>query len=125
KLDKLSLHNAEEAKRAVAAIHGGRFSVADVEKKPVKRHPAPPFITSTLQQEAARKLGFPAARTMKIAQGLYEGVDVGGETVGLITYMRNDGTTMAGEAIAESRHVIGDLHGARYEIGRASCRERV
>jgi len=114
KLDKLSLRNAEEAKRAVAAIQGGNFSVADVEKKPVKRHPAPPFITSTLQQEASRKLGFPAARTMKIAQGLYEGVDLGGETVGLITYMRTDGTTMAGEAIAESRDVIGELHGARY-----------
>ena len=114
KLDKLSLRNADEAKRAVAAIQGGRFSVAEVEKKPVKRHPAPPFITSTLQQEAARKLGFPAARTMKIAQGLYEGVDVGGETVGLITYMRTDGPTMAGEAIAESRKVIGELHGDRY-----------
>ena len=114
KLDKLSLRNAEEAKRAVAAIQGGSFSVAEVEKKPVKRHPAPPFITSTLQQEASRKLGFPAARTMKIAQGLYEGVDLGGETVGLITYMRTDGTTMAGEAIAESRDVIGELHGARY-----------
>ena len=114
KLDKLSVPNAEAAKAAVAAIQGGRFSVAEVEKKPVKRHPAPPFITSTLQQEAARKLGFPAARTMKIAQGLYEGVEVGGETVGLITYMRTDGTTMAGEAIAESRHVIADLHGARY-----------
>ncbi len=114
KLDKLSHRNAEEAKRAVAAIQGGNFSVAEVEKKPVKRHPAPPFITSTLQQEASRKLGFPAARTMKIAQGLYEGVDLGGETVGLITYMRTDGTTMAGEAIAESRDVIGELHGARY-----------
>jgi DNA topoisomerase-1 len=114
KLDKLSLTNADAAQRAVAAIQGGQFSVAEVEKKPVKRHPAPPFITSTLQQEAARKLGFPAARTMKIAQGLYEGVELGGETVGLITYMRTDGTTMAGEAIAESRHVIGDLHGARY-----------
>ena len=114
KLDKLSLGNADEAKRAVTAIRGGRFAVGEVEKKPVKRHPSPPFITSTLQQEAARKLGFAAARTMKIAQGLYEGVDVGGETVGLITYMRTDGPTMAGEAIAESRKVIGELHGERY-----------
>ncbi|HEX3483931.1 MAG TPA: type I DNA topoisomerase [Micropepsaceae bacterium] len=114
KLDKLSLHNAEDAQRAVAAIRAGSFTIAEVEKKPVKRHPSPPFITSTLQQEASRKLGFAAARTMKIAQGLYEGVDLGGETVGLITYMRTDGTTMAGEAIAESRHVIADLHGDRY-----------
>jgi DNA topoisomerase-1 len=114
KLDKLSLARAEDAKRAVDAIRSGRFNVAEVEKKPVKRHPWPPFITSTLQQEAARKLGFPAARTMKIAQGLYEGVDVGGESVGLITYMRTDGVTMAGEAIAESRRVIQELHGDRY-----------
>ncbi len=114
RLDKLSLGKAEDAKRAVEAIRAGAFSVTEVEKKPVKRHPSPPFITSTLQQEAARKLGFPAARTMKIAQSLYEGVDIGGDTVGLITYMRTDGTTMAGEAIAESRRVIGELHGDRY-----------
>ena len=93
KIDKLSLANADDAQRAVAAIRAGRFSVGDVEKKPVKRHPWPPFITSTLQQEAARKLGFAAARTMKIAQSLYEGVNLGGETTGLITYMRTDGTT--------------------------------
>ncbi|HXJ02052.1 MAG TPA: type I DNA topoisomerase [Micropepsaceae bacterium] len=114
KLDKLSLAREEDAKRAVAAINTGRFAITEVEKKPVKRHPWAPFITSTLQQEAARKLGFAAARTMKIAQGLYEGVDLGGETVGLITYMRTDGATMAGEAIAESRHVIAELHGDRY-----------
>jgi DNA topoisomerase-1 len=115
KLEKLSLGSKEAAGHAVAAITGSpSFKVGELDKKPVKRHPWPPFITSTLQQEASRKLGFPAARTMKIAQGLYEGVEVGGETVGLITYMRTDGITMAGEAIAESRHVIGDLHGPRY-----------
>src|SRR5882757_2502453 len=114
KLDKLSLRHADDAKRAVAAIERGRFSVAEVERKPVKRHPSPPFITSTLQQEASRKLGFAAARTMKIAQGLYEGIELGGETVGLITYMRTDGATMAGEAIAESRTVIAELHGGKY-----------
>ena len=114
KLDKLSLAREDDAKRAVAAIQAGQFAISEVEKKPVKRHPSPPFITSTLQQEASRKLGFAAARTMKIAQGLYEGVDLGGETVGLITYMRTDGATMAGEAIVESRQVIGELHGDRY-----------
>src|SRR5438874_4233213 len=114
KVEKLSLANAEDAARAVAAIKAGRFSVVDVERKPVKRHPWAPFITSTLQQEASRKLGFAAARTMKIAQSLYEGVNVGGEVTGLITYMRTDGTTMAGEAIAESRRVIAQLHGDRY-----------
>ncbi len=114
KVDKLSLANAEAARKAVEAIKAGRFSVGEIEKKPVKRHPSPPFITSTLQQEASRKLGFSASRTMKLAQGLYEGVDIGGDTVGLITYMRTDGITMAGEAVTESRHVIGDLHGERY-----------
>src|SRR5579864_302077 len=114
RLDKLSLGHGDDAKHAVGAIQSGRFSVAEVESKPVKRHPWPPFITSTLQQEASRKLGFAAARTMKIAQALYEGVDIGGETVGLITYMRTDGVTMAGEAVAESRRVIAELHGERY-----------
>ncbi|MDE2476609.1 MAG: type I DNA topoisomerase [Alphaproteobacteria bacterium] len=114
KVDKLSLGNAEAAQRAVDAIRAGRFAITEVEKKPVKRHPWAPFITSTLQQEAARKLGFPAARTMKLAQSLYEGVNLGGDVTGLITYMRTDGTSMAGEAIAESRRVIGELHGDRY-----------
>jgi DNA topoisomerase-1 len=114
KLEKLSLANEAAARKAVAEIKAGRFSVGEIEKKPVKRHPWPPFITSTLQQEASRKLGFSASRTMKVAQGLYEGANIGGDTVGLITYMRTDGVTMAGEAIAESRRVIGELHGERY-----------
>ena len=114
KIDKLSLANAADAQRAVDAIQAGRFAITDVEKKPVKRHPWAPFITSTLQQEAARKLGFAAARTMKLAQSLYEGVNLGGDVTGLITYMRTDGTSMVGEAIAESRRVIGELHGGRY-----------
>ena len=114
KLDKLSLKNEAEARHAVDAIRGQAFAVGSVESKPVKRHPAPPFITSTLQQEASRKLGFAAKRTMQIAQQLYEGVDVGGETVGLITYMRTDGVQMAGEAIAEARQMIGNNYGERY-----------
>ena len=114
KLDKFSLKTKEDADRAVAAIRAARFSVGNVEKKPVKRHPSPPFITSTLQQEASRKLGFAAAHTMRTAQGLYEGVNIGDETAGLITYMRTDGITMAGEAITESRRVIANLHGDRY-----------
>ncbi len=114
KLSKLSLKNEAAAMRARGIIEGGKFSVGSVEKKPVRRHPAPPFITSTLQQEASRKLGFAASQTMKTAQGLYEGVSVGGETTGLITYMRTDGVTMAGEAIAECRDVIGKLYGGRY-----------
>src|SRR5580692_10382798 len=114
KIEKLSLANQAEAERAVAAIGAQRFSVGSVEAKPVKRNPAPPFKTSTLQQEASRKLGFNAKRTMQIAQSLYEGVEIGGETTGLITYMRTDGITMVGEAITEAREVIGKKYGARY-----------
>jgi DNA topoisomerase-1 len=114
KLEKLSLATEADAKRAVDAIRAHRFSVGEVETKPVKRHPAPPFITSTLQQEASRKLGFPAKRTMQVAQQLYEGVNVGGETVGLITYMRTDGADMTGEAVAEARRLIGEDFNSRY-----------
>jgi DNA topoisomerase-1 len=114
KLGKLSLTDETAAKRAVAAIENGRFSVGNVESKPVKRHPSPPFITSTLQQEAARKLGFAAKRTMQVAQQLYEGVDVGGESVGLITYMRTDGVTMDGAAVHEARDTIGRRYGKKY-----------
>ncbi|HEY0107692.1 MAG TPA: type I DNA topoisomerase [Rhizomicrobium sp.] len=117
KVERLSLKDEAQAKAAVAAIEAQRFAVASVESKPVKRHPAPPFITSTLQQEASRKLGFGAKRTMQIAQGLYEGVDIGGDTVGLITYMRTDGIVMVPEAVAEARSVIGSKYGSRYLPG--------
>ena len=114
KIEKLSLAKQADADRAVAAIQAQRFSVGSVEAKPVRRNPAPPFKTSTLQQEASRKLGFNAKRTMQVAQSLYEGVEIGGETAGLITYMRTDGITMVGEAITEAREVIGKKYGARY-----------
>ena len=114
KLDKLSLKSEAEASRAVDAITARKFRVDSVESKPTKRHPAPPFITSTLQQEAARKLGFAAKRTMQIAQQLYEGVDVGGDSVGLITYMRTDGLDFAPEALTEARHVIENRYGRNY-----------
>ncbi len=114
KLDKLSLGSEAEATRAVDAIKAQKFSIGSVESKPVKRNPAPAFITSTLQQEASRKLGFAAKRTMQIAQQLYEGVDIGGDTVGLITYMRTDGIQMASEGIADARQTIGERYGARY-----------
>ena len=114
KIEKLSLANQADADRAVAAIKAQNFSVASVEASPVKRNPSPPFKTSTLQQEASRKLGFNAKRTMQVAQGLYEGSDIDGETVGLITYMRTDGITMVPEALAEARAMIGKKYGARY-----------
>ena len=114
KIDKMSLANKEDADRAVAAIQAQTFAVGSVEAKPVKRNPSPPFITSSLQQEASRKLGFNAKRTMQIAQGLYEGVEIGGDVTGLITYMRTDGITMVPEAVNEAREVIGKKYGARY-----------
>ncbi|HWU27400.1 MAG TPA: type I DNA topoisomerase [Rhizomicrobium sp.] len=114
KLDKLDLKSEADARRAVEAIRARAFTVGEVETKPVRRNPAPPFITSTLQQEASRKLGFSAKRTMQIAQQLYEGIEAGGETVGLITYMRTDGVQMAPEGIQEARDTIGERYGARY-----------
>src|SRR3954470_19334840 len=97
-----------------------RSRPASVKKKRPRRSPPPPFTTSTLQQEASRKLGFNAQRTMQAAQKLYEGIDIGGETVGLITYMRTDGVQSAPEAVTEAREVIAGLYGREYvpESGR-------
>jgi DNA topoisomerase-1 len=114
RLTRFDLANETAALEAKAAVGAGDFKVSAVETKPGRRNPAPPFTTSTLQQEAARKLGFSADRTMKAAQRLYEGVDIGGETVGLITYMRTDGVQSAPEALSEARSVIGHLYGADY-----------
>ncbi|HEX3407731.1 MAG TPA: type I DNA topoisomerase, partial [Caulobacteraceae bacterium] len=114
RLGRMDLGDEAAAAAAKAAVETGRFKVRSVEKRPGRRSPPPPFTTSTLQQEAARKLGFNAERTMRAAQKLYEGVDVGGETVGLITYMRTDGVASAPEALAEAREVIGGLYGQTY-----------
>jgi DNA topoisomerase-1 len=114
KKDRLAISSEGDAMDIKARLEAAAFSVASVESKPQKRNPQPPFTTSTLQQEAQRKLGFDASRTMQVAQRLYEGVDVGGETVGLITYMRTDGIDVAPEALAAARDVIGDEYGARY-----------
>jgi DNA topoisomerase-1 len=115
KLDKFDLGDEAAAKRALEAIEAaGGWKVASVERRQVRRHPAAPFTTSTLQQEASRKLGLGASRTMRLAQDLYEGVDIGGETVGLITYMRTDGVTLSEEAIGAARRLINGEYGARY-----------
>jgi DNA topoisomerase I len=117
RLEQFDLSNEQLAMRAKAAVEAGRFTVGSVEKKRVKRNPPPPFTTSTLQQEASRKLGFGAQQTMRLAQQLYEGVDIGGETTGFITYMRTDGVQMAGEAVSAIReHVLG-AYGADYVPG--------
>ncbi len=118
KLDKFSLAGEAAAMAAVQAIEtAADFRAAKVETKPTRRHPQPPFTTSTLQQEASRKLGFAASRTMQVAQRLYEGLDIGGETIGLITYMRTDGVQMAEEAIQESRQVIRQRFGDAFVPG--------
>ncbi|EKV32667.1 DNA topoisomerase I [Caenispirillum salinarum AK4] len=119
KLDKFGLKDEASASAAKAAIEAGAFKVAQVERKQSRRNPAPPFTTSTLQQEASRKLHFSAKQTMQTAQRLYEGVDIGGETVGLITYMRTDGVQMAPEAIESARGYIGREFGKDYLPGKA------
>ena len=111
---KMDLANEGSALAAKAAVEAAQFKVSAVETKPARRSPAPPFTTSTLQQEASRKLGFNAQRTMQTAQRLYEGVDIGGETVGLITYMRTDGVQVAPEALEETRKVIAGRYGKEY-----------
>jgi DNA topoisomerase-1 len=115
RLDKFDLPDQQVAEAAAAKVKAGApFTVANVERKTVKRNPFPPFTTSTLQQEASRKLGFGASQTMKIAQRLYEGVDLGGETVGVITYMRTDGVALSQDAIAAGRKLIGEQYGKEY-----------
>lgn len=114
KITRLDIGAGAEAEAFKRDLELAAFKVASVESKPAKRHPYPPFTTSTLQQEASRKLGMAPAQTMRVAQKLYEGVEIGGETVGLITYMRTDGVDMAPEAIADVRKVIGQEYGDRY-----------
>src|SRR5574341_1480024 len=113
--EKLKVKNNEEVRAILANLEGKTYVVTKVEKKERRRNPVPPFTTSKLQQEAGRKLGFTAKRTMGVAQGLYEGVDVGKEgTVGLITYMRTDSTRVGKEAQDEARELIANKYGMDY-----------
>ena len=114
KIQRLDIGTPAEAEAFKAALESAAFTVANVEAKPAKRNPPPPFTTSTLQQEASRKLGFAPAHTMRVAQRLYEGVEVDGETIGLITYMRTDGVDVAEEALAAARRLIGADYGKSY-----------
>src|SRR5580658_9634004 len=114
KLQRLDIGSGAEAEAFKQGLETAAFTVASVEAKPVKRHPQPPFTTSTLQQEASRKLGFAPAHTMRVAQRLYEGIEINGEAVGLITYMRTDGVQIAGEAISAVRHLVEADYGAKY-----------
>ncbi|MBS3651388.1 type I DNA topoisomerase [Pseudaminobacter sp. 19-2017] len=114
KLQKLDIANKEMADNIKVMLEGASFRALSVDAKPTKRNPAPPFTTSTLQQAASSRLGFPAVRTMQVAQRLYEGLDIGGETAGLITYMRTDGVQMAPEALSAARSAISKEFGDRY-----------
>ena len=114
RLDQFDLNTETLALAAKALVEAASFVVGSVERRRVKRHPPPPFTTSTLQQEASRKLGFGAQQTMRLAQGLYEGVDIDGETTGLITYMRTDGVQMAREAIDSIRDHVKASFGPDY-----------
>jgi DNA topoisomerase-1 len=114
KLEKFDVADQATAERLKAALEGGRFTVSNIESKSQRRNPAAPFTTSTLQQEASRKLGFSPRHTMQLAQRLYEGVDLGGEAEGLITYMRTDGVQIVPEAISAVRRLLTKLYGERY-----------
>ena len=114
KIQRLDIGTGAEAEDFKKALEAANFTVTTVEAKPARRNPQSPFTTSTLQQEASRKLGFAPAHTMRIAQRLYEGIDIGGETTGLITYMRTDGVQIDPSAITQARKVIGEDYGKAY-----------
>jgi len=114
KLQKLDISSQAQAEDIKTMLEGASFKALSVEAKPTKRNPGPPFTTSTLQQAASSRLGFSAVRTMQIAQRLYEGMDIGGETAGLITYMRTDGVQMAPEALTQARQAIANEFGEKY-----------
>ena len=114
KLAKMDIKNEKEADLALQDIKKSKFNISKIELKRVKRNPLPPFTTSTLQQEASNKLGFSASRTMRVAQKLYEGINIGSETSGLITYMRTDGVQLSSQAIEELRNEITNRHGENY-----------
>jgi DNA topoisomerase-1 len=118
KLKKFDIGNEEQANAYVDAIKGRELKVTSVQCKEKKRSPAPPFTTSTLQQEASRKLGFSARKTMSVAQKLYEGIDIGSGPVGLITYMRTDSVALSNIALTEAREQIVSLFGEDYALSK-------
>jgi DNA topoisomerase I len=118
KLDKFAIGDEARAMELVEALAGESFRVAEVTRSEKRRNPSPPFTTSTLQQEASRKLGFSARKTMTVAQKLYEGIDVGEGAVGLITYMRTDSVALSSEATGEAQQVISSLFGGDYALAQ-------
>ncbi|UWI83348.1 type I DNA topoisomerase [Wolbachia endosymbiont of Howardula sp.] len=114
KLDKYDISSEEQAQEMIYNIQSGQYTVSQESCTQIKKNPAPPFVTSTLQQEGVRKLHLNVKNIMRIAQSLYEGIDIGGETVGLITYMRTDGFHIADEAIISIRKMIESIYGVQY-----------
>jgi len=114
KLDKFFINNAEQASALQQQLSSLKYSIIQVENKKTTRKPSPPFTTSTMLQEASRKLGFSAKKTAQVAQKLYEGVDLGGETVGLITYMRTDSTNLSADAVLAAKDFIDSSYGSKY-----------
>ncbi|MDC0249877.1 type I DNA topoisomerase, partial [Candidatus Pelagibacter sp.] len=114
KVEKFSFRNKNEINKAVESIKDKKFNISDISSKIVNRNPSGPFTTSTLQQVASSRLGFGASRTMQIAQRLYQGIEIDGETIGLITYMRTDGTNLSVDAVSDFRDFIKKQFGAEY-----------
>ena len=114
KIEKFSFKKKTDSEKALNEIKSQSYKINDVSSKVYKRNPLAPFTTSTLQQTASGKFGFGASRTMQIAQRLYQGIDIDGDTVGLITYMRTDGTQISNEAISDFRNFIKKKHGKEY-----------
>ncbi len=114
KIEKFSFKNKEEIEKAISNIKTKKFNINDISSKVVSRNPSGPFTTSTLQQVASSRLGFGASRTMQIAQKLYQGIEIEGDTVGLITYMRTDGTNLSADAVNDFRNFIKKEYGSEY-----------
>ncbi len=114
KIEKFSFKNKEEIEKAIENIKNKKFNITDISSKVVSRNPSGPFTTSTLQQVASSRLGFGASRTMQIAQKLYQGIEIEGDTVGLITYMRTDGTNLSADAVTDFRNFIKKEYGNEY-----------
>ncbi|MBD1174697.1 type I DNA topoisomerase [Pelagibacterales bacterium SAG-MED01] len=114
KIEKFSFRNKEEINKAISSINQKKFNITDISSKVVNRNPSGPFTTSTLQQTASSRLGFGASRTMQIAQKLYQGIEIEGETIGLITYMRTDGTNLSNDAVSAFRDYIKNEIGNEY-----------
>ena len=114
KIEKFTFRKKEDIEKAITGLKNKKFNISDISSKIVNRNPSGPFTTSTLQQVASSRLGFGASRTMQIAQKLYQGIEIEGDTVGLITYMRTDGTNLSADAISDFRNFIKKSYGNEY-----------